>query len=156
MAKKVTAKQKAAAAAAKAKAASKAAKAATQDTKYQPVNYLSGSKKPGKEYTGWDTYGQGTPDLGKGTGPGDPYHAVKKKIPNRAAAIASYTARKATEKAQSRQTPITGEAVGAKVKSLGKAKSGSVLGKSVNRWNQGSDYRTAAIRRRLQGKKWQL
>lgn len=48
--------------------------------KYKPTDYLSGSQVLGKKYKAWDTYGQGTPDLGKGAGPGMPYHVVSKTV----------------------------------------------------------------------------
>jgi hypothetical protein len=43
---------------------------------FKPKDYLSGSKKVGGKYKAWNTYNQGTPDMGKGAGPGEPYHVV--------------------------------------------------------------------------------
>lgn len=47
---------------------------ANKKTIKKPPDWLSGSMVKGKKYTAWDTYGQGTPDFGKGSGPGEPYH----------------------------------------------------------------------------------
>jgi hypothetical protein len=47
---------------------------------YKPSDYLRGSKTIGGKYTAWDTYGQGRPDFGKGSGPGEPYHEVQKNV----------------------------------------------------------------------------
>jgi len=49
---------------------------------YDPTDWLRGSKTVGKNYTSWNTYGQGKPDMGAGLGPGEPYHEVVKKVPN--------------------------------------------------------------------------
>ena len=44
----------------------------------KPSDWLSGSNVLGKKYTAWNTYGQGKPDMGKGAGPGEPFHKVEK------------------------------------------------------------------------------
>lgn len=49
--------------------------------RYKPFDWIRGSVIPGQKYTAWNTYGQGTPDFGKGKGPGTPYHEVQKRIP---------------------------------------------------------------------------
>lgn len=48
---------------------------------YQPPDWLKGSTTVGKQYTAYNTYGQGSPDKGVGLGPGEPYHEVQKKVP---------------------------------------------------------------------------
>lgn len=45
---------------------------------FKPSDYLRGSQATGKNYTAFNTYGQGKPDFGKGAGPGEPYHEVVK------------------------------------------------------------------------------
>lgn len=49
-------------------------------TTYKPPNWLRGSTTVGGTYTGWNDYGQGTPDFGKGAGPGTPYHEVQSRV----------------------------------------------------------------------------
>lgn len=44
---------------------------------YKPADWVSGGVTIGGKYNRWDTFGQGTPDMGKGAGPGDPYHVVQ-------------------------------------------------------------------------------
>lgn len=45
-----------------------------------PSDYLRGSKIIGQKYTAWNTYNQGKPDFGKGSGPGTPYHEIQKTV----------------------------------------------------------------------------
>lgn len=136
--------------------AAKKKKRLADDQKYKPADYLKGGAGVGQKYTAYNTYSQGKPDFGKSTGPGDPYHEVSKKIPRREDAMMDYAKRKRDAAKAKLTTPITGEAVDTKVKAYTNAKSGTVLGKSTSRLNQGSDYRSAAIRRRLGGLKWKL
>lgn len=53
---------------------------ASKPKTYKPGDWLKGSTTIGKQYTAWDTYGQGKPDFGAAQGPGDPYHEVQKTV----------------------------------------------------------------------------
>lgn len=46
----------------------------------KPSDWLFGSNKVGSKYTAWNTYGQGKPDMGKGVGPGEPFHKIQKTV----------------------------------------------------------------------------
>lgn len=87
----------------------------------KPSDWLSGSQTPGKKYTSWSNFGQGIPDFGKDTGPGEPYHKVQKTVPKVARQLPSW------------------------------ASGGGANGTGGTPSSQVSDPRSEAIRRRLRG-----
>lgn len=172
-AKKLTAAQKkklkeAAAKKKKAQDLARKAKINADNTKYKPANYLRGDKNPGRKYTAWNTYGQGTPDLGKKAGPGDPYHEVQAVIPSRTKAIIDRTRRigdeNAAKVAAQRATTAEPQSSGP-TQSTQPAKPPTKITKPISKPVFGSvnrpggkrlpslDFRSQAIRNRLSGAK---
>lgn len=136
----------------KAGEAAKRAKKAAEDAKYVPQDYLKGSKAEGKSYTAADNFGQGTPDRGRGAGPGTPYHEVTKKIPKRASAIATYNVNQAkTKLATAKAEKDSGDTGNPLNRTKPIPAYRQTSGNAYSKTN--ADFRTEAIRRRLQGVK---
>lgn len=87
----------------------------------KPYDWLKGGTKVGAKYSAYSNYGQGAPNLGKGKGPGDPYHVVTKKV-KKGSMVPSW--------AKDAMAPTNGVAP---------------------KWEPTGDARTDAIRRRLRG-----
>lgn len=143
--------KKAALAAAKKAAAAK--KLAAENEKYKPADYLRGDKNVGKKYTAWDTYNQGTPDLGAKAGPGDPYHEKTKVIGSRTKAKVDYMQRAAAQK-KADQAALPQKTTESQSPTYVKPVPAYRKPALQNNWSKtNADFRSEAIRKRLQGVK---